>query len=41
MLVRNFLIQYLGDVAAYVQPHMLDRFRDRDRFDQGVVARMK
>jgi hypothetical protein len=26
MLVRNFLIQYLGDVAAYVQPHVLDRF---------------
>ena len=24
--VRRFLVQYLGDVAAYVQPHVLDRF---------------
>lgn len=24
--VRRFLVQYLGDVAAYVQPHVLDHF---------------
>jgi len=26
LLVRTFLIQYAGDVAAYVQPQLLDRF---------------
>jgi hypothetical protein len=26
LFVRSFLIQYLGDVAAYVSPHMVDRF---------------
>ncbi|HEX8620171.1 MAG TPA: hypothetical protein VF911_21505, partial [Thermoanaerobaculia bacterium] len=25
---RSFLIQFLGDVAAYVQPHKIDRFFD-------------
>ncbi|HEX7186548.1 MAG TPA: hypothetical protein VF756_32305 [Thermoanaerobaculia bacterium] len=25
---RSFLIQYLGDVAAYVSPHKLDRFNE-------------
>ncbi len=29
---RSFLVQYLGDVAAYVSPHKLDRFNEiRDR----------
>ena len=28
VLVRWFLIQYLGDVAAYVQPQVVDRFYD-------------
>jgi hypothetical protein len=27
-LVRNFLIQYVGDVAAYVASHKLDRFNE-------------
>jgi len=26
LFVRNFLVQYLGDVAVYVTPHTLDRF---------------
>ena len=26
LLVRSFLIEYAGDVAAYVQPQLLDRF---------------
>jgi hypothetical protein len=26
LFVRRFLIQYVGDVAAYVSPHMVDRF---------------
>ena len=31
-LARSFLVQYLGDVAAYVSPHKLDRFNEiRDR----------
>ena len=29
--VRKFLVQYLGDVAAYVTPHTLDRFFDLRR----------
>ncbi|MBI1845608.1 MAG: hypothetical protein HYR86_01385 [Candidatus Rokubacteria bacterium] len=28
LVARRFLIQYVGDVAAYVQPHTLDRFYD-------------
>lgn len=24
--IRNLLVQYLGDVAIYIQPHALDRF---------------
>ena len=27
-VARRFLVQYLGDVAAYVQPHELDRFTE-------------
>ncbi|MBV8520033.1 MAG: hypothetical protein JO197_21755 [Acidobacteria bacterium] len=28
LFVRSFLIQYVGDVAIYVAPHMVDRFFD-------------
>jgi len=28
VFVRRFLIQYVGDVAAYVSPHVVDRFFD-------------
>jgi hypothetical protein len=28
LFVRAFLIQYVGDVAAYVSPHVVDRFFD-------------
>lgn len=28
VFVRSFLIQYLGDVAIYVSPHLVDRFFD-------------
>ncbi|MCH7638537.1 MAG: hypothetical protein IH855_03625 [Bacteroidetes bacterium] len=27
-LIRNVIVQYLGDVAAYVSPHTLDRFAE-------------
>lgn len=34
---RSFLIQYLGDVAAYVSPHTLDRFNEiRERIRDEV-----
>jgi pimeloyl-ACP methyl ester carboxylesterase len=36
-VVRRFLIQYVGDVAAYVQPQELDRFNElRTRIKQQV-----
>jgi hypothetical protein len=39
--VRSFLIQYLGDVAAYVQSHTLDRFFDiRARIKEKVWKSM-
>lgn len=28
LLLRRFVIQYVGDVAAYVSPHVVDRFFD-------------
>jgi MFS family permease len=28
LIVRTFLIEYLGDVVAYVEPHKLDRFAE-------------
>jgi hypothetical protein len=35
--VRHLLIQYVGDVAAYVQPHTLDRFYDlRARIKEAI-----
>ena len=35
--IRTILIQYLGDVAIYVQPHALDRFYDlRNRIKNSV-----
>jgi hypothetical protein len=37
LLVRSFLIQYAGDVAAYVQPQILDRFFElRQQIDECV-----
>jgi len=39
---RSFLVQYLGDVAAYVSPHKLDRFneiRERIRGEVFKTAR--
>jgi hypothetical protein len=42
MVVRQALIQFVGDVAAYVQPHRLDRFHAlREKVKEtvrGVVA---
>jgi hypothetical protein len=36
-LVRSLLTQYVGDVAAYVSPHELDRFQDiRTRIKKAV-----
>lgn len=36
-MARNFLIQYLGDVALYVSPHKLDRFNEvRERIRNEV-----
>ena len=36
-VVRRTLVQYLGDIVAYVQPHTLDRFDAlRDRIKQTV-----
>src|SRR4029077_2553437 len=38
LFVRNFLIQYVGDVAVYVTPHRLDRFYDlRHRIQDTVL----
>ncbi|HYG62791.1 MAG TPA: hypothetical protein VEL74_09440 [Thermoanaerobaculia bacterium] len=35
---RSFLVQYLGDVAAYVSPHKLDRFNEiRDQIKKEVL----
>jgi hypothetical protein len=28
LIVRRVIVQYVGDTAAYVQPHALDRFQD-------------
>ena len=36
---RSFLVQYLGDVAAYVSPHKLDRFNELRERIQGVVLK--
>jgi len=39
--IRQLLVQYVGDVAAYVQPHKVDRFFDlRNRVKQLVYDRM-
>jgi hypothetical protein len=38
--VRSFLIQYLGDVAAYVSPHKLDRFNDIRNDIKAVAAKV-
>jgi hypothetical protein len=39
LVVRNFLIEYTGDVAAYVQPQRLDRFYElRHRIKDAVLA---
>ena len=39
LLVRSFLIQYAGDVAAYVQPQLLDRFFELRHEIKDVVWR--
>jgi hypothetical protein len=42
LFVRNFLIQYVGDVAVYVTPHRLDRFNDlRHRIQDTVLNRAR
>ena len=28
LVVRRFVVQYLGDVAVYITPHALDRFHE-------------
>jgi hypothetical protein len=38
-IVRRLLIQYLGDVAAYVTPHKLDRFNELRNKIKACVAR--
>jgi predicted alpha/beta hydrolase family esterase len=38
IIVRRFLIQYMGDVAAYITPHKLDRFFElRTKIRQWVL----
>jgi len=38
-MVRHLLIQYMGDVAAYVRPHYLSRFADvRRSIKQAVIG---
>lgn len=38
LFVRTFLVQYVGDVAAYVQSHRLDRFAElRTRIKERVL----
>jgi hypothetical protein len=40
--IRWFLIEYIGDVAVYVQPHKVDRFFDlRNKIKDLVYQRMK
>lgn len=39
LCVRSFLIQYAGDVAAYVQPQLLDRFFELRQQVKDVVWR--
>ena len=39
LAARRFLIQYVGDVAAYVQPQVLDRFYDLRQRIKDSVAR--
>jgi hypothetical protein len=40
--VRSLLIQYVGDVAAYITPYRLDRFADlREQIKQCVLRRMR
>jgi hypothetical protein len=42
MYVRNVLVQYMGDVAAYVDSHSLDRFNDiRARIKAKVFEQAK
>jgi hypothetical protein len=42
LFIRNFLIQYAGDVAVYVTPHRLDRFNDlRHRILDCVLSRAR
>jgi hypothetical protein len=42
LFIRNFLIQYAGDVAVYVTPHRLDRFNDlRHRIQDCVLSRAR
>jgi hypothetical protein len=40
--VRRVIVEYVGDIVAYVQPHMLDRFnnlREKIRIDVTDIAR--
>jgi hypothetical protein len=42
LFIRNFLIQYAGDVAVYVTPHRLDHFNDlRHRIQDCVLSRAR
>jgi hypothetical protein len=42
LFIRNFLIQYAGDIAVYVTPHRLDRFNDlRHRIQECVLSRAR
>lgn len=38
-VVRSFLIQYAGDVAAYVQPQVVDRFHELRQAIRNAVSR--
>lgn len=41
-VVRRVVVEYVGDLAAYVQPHALDRFKDlRDEIKAEVYKSMR
>jgi hypothetical protein len=42
LIVRRVMVQYVGDLAAYVQPHTLDRFQTlREEIKANVYNRMR
>ena len=42
LIVRRVIVQYVGDIAAYVEPHTLDRFQTlREKIKAEVYNRMR